>query len=390
MSESCAPALAHTAPPTVPGMASPNSRPDRPAWPWPGWPPGHGQPGVGHEPRPVDAAPLRADHDHEPAHAGVADDQVRAAADEDQGDVARAREAHDAAQLEEVVHLREQVGRTADAHRREARQRLLARRLDAQPALDVRAQRAPRRRCRGAGRRTEAARSISGREPGRGASTLGGLRQRPCSARARSRSAACRRRARADPGRGCAGPSPPRAGRRPGWPARPERAGAIERPRRRPAARHRPRDEARGVGALVAGRVRVGHDDHGQAGGRQPRPASRSRRGPTSRSAADERLGHVLAQERDTGRYRSRRSAGSASRARQRVGEGGLAGDVDARRARSTRAGSGRGHGLVEAAHRLRSAEDRAGRAVRRQPQPVARPRRGPGRPRARMGVPVR
>ena len=29
---SCAPAFAHTAPPTVPGIASPNSRPDRPAF----------------------------------------------------------------------------------------------------------------------------------------------------------------------------------------------------------------------------------------------------------------------------------------------------------------------------------------------------------------------
>ncbi len=31
MSASCAPALAHTAPPTVPGIASPNSRPVSPA-----------------------------------------------------------------------------------------------------------------------------------------------------------------------------------------------------------------------------------------------------------------------------------------------------------------------------------------------------------------------
>ena len=31
-SDSCAPALAHTAPPTVPGMASPNSSPDSPAF----------------------------------------------------------------------------------------------------------------------------------------------------------------------------------------------------------------------------------------------------------------------------------------------------------------------------------------------------------------------
>ena len=43
-----------------------------------------------------------------------------------------------AAQLEHVVHGREQVGRAADPHRREARQRLVARGLDADAALDVR------------------------------------------------------------------------------------------------------------------------------------------------------------------------------------------------------------------------------------------------------------
>ena len=44
-----------------------------------------------------------------------------------------------AAQLEEIVDLGVQVGGAPDAHRREARQRLAARRLDANAALDVRA-----------------------------------------------------------------------------------------------------------------------------------------------------------------------------------------------------------------------------------------------------------
>ena len=60
--------------------------------------------------------------------------------EEHQGHLPGAREAHDGPQLEQVAHLREQVRGTADAHRREACQRLLARRLDAQPALDVGAQ----------------------------------------------------------------------------------------------------------------------------------------------------------------------------------------------------------------------------------------------------------
>ena len=57
------------------------------------------------------------------------------------GMLARARESDEGAQLEDVVDGREQVGRSADAHRREPRQRLVARGLDADPALDVRSDR---------------------------------------------------------------------------------------------------------------------------------------------------------------------------------------------------------------------------------------------------------
>src|SRR5205085_4841678 len=46
----------------------------------------------------------------------------------------------DRAQLEEVVHLREEIGRATNAHRREPRERFVARRFDADAPLDVRAQ----------------------------------------------------------------------------------------------------------------------------------------------------------------------------------------------------------------------------------------------------------
>ena len=83
-------------------------------------------------------APGPDEHD-EPADAGVADDEVRAAPDEEEGDVARAGVAHDAAQLEGVVRLGEDVGRPAHPQRGETGQRLVARGPDAEPALDVRA-----------------------------------------------------------------------------------------------------------------------------------------------------------------------------------------------------------------------------------------------------------
>ena len=51
---------------------------------------------------------------------------------------ARPGEPHDRAQLEDVVDGREQVGRSSDPHRGEPGQRLVARRLDPDPALDVR------------------------------------------------------------------------------------------------------------------------------------------------------------------------------------------------------------------------------------------------------------
>ena len=53
------------------------------------------------------------------------------------GSRARAREPDERAQLEGVVGGGEQVGRAADAHRREPGERLVARRLDPDPPLDV-------------------------------------------------------------------------------------------------------------------------------------------------------------------------------------------------------------------------------------------------------------
>ena len=69
---------------------------------------------------PSNALLLGAVVDDQAAHAGVADDQVRAAAEDEVGQPAAAREADEAAQLEQVVHLGEQVGRAAHAHRGEA------------------------------------------------------------------------------------------------------------------------------------------------------------------------------------------------------------------------------------------------------------------------------
>jgi hypothetical protein len=79
--------------------------------------------------------------DDQAADARIADDQVRATAEQEDGQRSRAGEAHQAAQLEEVVHLGEEVSWAADTHRGESSQRLVPRGLDADPALDVGAKR---------------------------------------------------------------------------------------------------------------------------------------------------------------------------------------------------------------------------------------------------------
>ena len=76
-----------------------------------------------------------------PRIAGVGDDEVAPPPEDEVRQVARPREPDQRAELVGVVDGREQVGRAADAHRREPGQRLVARRLDPDPALDVRADR---------------------------------------------------------------------------------------------------------------------------------------------------------------------------------------------------------------------------------------------------------
>ena len=187
---------------------------------------------------------------------------------------ARPREADEAAQLEGVVGHREQVGRAADAHRREPRERLVARRLDAEPALDV----GP------GGDRVEAGASAAHGPP------------RPARARA-----ACDVASGRPPGgrlwRAAARRAPRRRRRRPAGRAPAAAAaiaawrGRVVEDRRRVEQRsrvevlvldqHAPRRPRRGtgVGPLVARRVGVRHDDHRQAEGGRPRRASRSRPG---------------------------------------------------------------------------------------------------------------
>ena len=66
---------------------------------------GHRQAGVRHQIVALDAHALGADEDDQAADAGVADDQVGAAAEEEDGQLTRSREADQAAQLEQVVDV---------------------------------------------------------------------------------------------------------------------------------------------------------------------------------------------------------------------------------------------------------------------------------------------
>ena len=183
------------------------------------------------------------------------------------GMAALPREADERAQLERVVDGREQVGRAADPHRREPGQRLVPRRLDADPALDLRPD----------GDRVEGGRRRS-REPPRGS----GARRSPASGSG-SRG---RRRAR-----GRRPHRPPRADRAPRAAADIAEVGRrVVEQRRRLEQRRRIEvvvvdesagaglDELAGVGRLVAGRVRIRDDDDRADPARSPRRASTTRR----------------------------------------------------------------------------------------------------------------
>ena len=193
-----------------------------------------------------------------------------------------------------VVDLGEQVGRAAHAHRREARQRLLARRLDADPALDVRPQ---------AGRVGGVQVAIGGgrghdhlrRRVGRSRSTSAASGTGRCWASGEEDGRVRRRGAR--PAQGPAGrrASPPRAGRRPGCASAATRASASNASSstssaapasatKRALARWWP--AAWGYGTTTIGRPSGG--DLGQ--GRGAGPAD-------DEVGGHERLAHLVAQE---------------------------------------------------------------------------------------------
>ncbi len=227
--------------------------------------PGHRQAGVGDEPPVADLGALGAILDDQSADAGVGDHDVAAAAEEQVRDAAGPGELQEAPQLEAVVGHGEQVGRSADPHRRESGQRLVARGLHPDPPLDVRPG-AQRIEHRGRHAATRASRSM--------ASASGSGRP---SATARMSAAT----AAAAPGR----PERLRGGRHPGV-----RRPVVEQGRRREEGRRVERlvaDEPGGsrvgegarVGELVAGRMRVRDDDHRQRRARRPRRGSTSRPG---------------------------------------------------------------------------------------------------------------
>ena len=93
--------------------------------------------GFGRVAHAVGARALGPDLDDQPADPRVGDDHVAPPPEDDVLERARASEANEGAQLVGVVDRREQVGRAADAHRREPGERLVAGRLDPDPALDV-------------------------------------------------------------------------------------------------------------------------------------------------------------------------------------------------------------------------------------------------------------
>ena len=136
-SASWAPALAQTAPPTVPRDGQPELEPGQARALRLGRGARHLDAGLGRVPIAVGARALGADLDHEAADPGVGDDEVAPAAEDEMGQLARPREPHERPQLVGVVHGREEVGRPADAHRGEPGERFVARGLDPDPALDV-------------------------------------------------------------------------------------------------------------------------------------------------------------------------------------------------------------------------------------------------------------
>ena len=291
-----------------------------------------------------------------PRMPGVGDDQVAPPPQHEMREATRPREAHQGAQLVGVVDRREQVGRSADAHRGEPGERLVARRLDPDPALDV----GP------GGDRVE---GIDHRWPPRATRSISLCSGKGWRVAAASTSAAT---AAAAPG------STQAAGRsrHDGVALRVlEQAGRVEERVGievlvRDQARRAGLDQARRVRPLVTGRVRVRDDDHRQA--HRAHLGQRRRSGPPDDQVRGRQRGqHLVTQERvrPVASAHGRRQ-GLAPGQRRRVAV--IAGHVDDRHP-FDQAGQGVGDRGVEAADRLGATEDQQDTLVGRHVHPLTR-----------------
>ena len=250
--------------------------------------PGHRHAGLGGVAVAVDLRALGPVLDDEAADPGVGDDDVAPPPEERVRQLAAPGEADERPQLVDVVDGREEVGRAADAHRREPGERLVADRLDADPPLDRRPDR-DRVEARSpwppSSRPPRARVARSRRHRG-----TAGARRRPARARRpprRRRAGRRRRAASAIAARAASSASRSAASTRTS--ASKASSGTS---RAAPASARTLR-----VRRLVAGRVRVRDDDRRDAEGRHL--GQRRRAGPPDDEVrGDERRQHLVAQER--------------------------------------------------------------------------------------------
>ena len=116
---SCAPALAHTAPPNEPGMLIPQSNPPRPSRAHRLARPVIDAPASARTYGAVDAHPVGAHPDHEATDAGVGHDEVASLAEQERFEARVARQPQQGHQLVRARCDRIPVGRPADAERGE-------------------------------------------------------------------------------------------------------------------------------------------------------------------------------------------------------------------------------------------------------------------------------
>ena len=316
----------------------------------------------------------------------IGDDHVAAAAEQEVRELARPRAKRTRrAQLEGVVGRGEQVGRPADAHRREPGERLVARRLDADAALDVGAESRPAssigRPCRRSARRRSCRAAASAFDRGRRPAAAAARRAARTQVGHRVGRAGPAQRPRPRPHRACAcGSSSSGRGV--------EQRRGIERVVLDRAAPRRPPPARAALRALVAAGVRVRDDDHRQARGRVASASVDEPARPTRRSAAASAGSISSPQERRTAGSARAAASGSASRAGQRRGVAVVAGDVD----HDDRARRARGRASATASLSRRTAceppKTSSDALVRGDVERIARRPRGRSPATSRIGVP--